>query len=32
MEYLNNKDDIYNKNIEEYSLNKKRKALIIFDI
>ena len=31
MEYLNNKDDIYNKNIEEYSLNKKCKVLIIFD-
>ena len=30
IEYLNDKDDIH-KNIEEYSLNKKRKVLIIFD-
>ena len=29
-EYSNNMDDIY-KNIEEYSSNKKRKILIIFD-
>ena len=31
IEYFNNMDDIYKKNIEEYNLNKKRKTLIIFD-
>ena len=30
IEYTNDKDDIY-KNIEEYSQNKKRKTLIVFD-
>ena len=30
IEYSNNRDDIY-KNIEEYSSNKKRKILIVFD-
>ena len=30
-EYSNNMDDIY-KNIEEYSPNKKRKTLIVFDM
>ena len=31
IEYSNDMDDIYNKNIEEYDPNKKRKTVIVFD-